>query len=535
MRSFEACRRLSSFSDPDDAHSRADDHRIVIPTKLVSIAEAFEKKERSWFVTSSIPSDLTVQIQDITFYVHKYPLFSRCGYLSQLNLDSSSDSSYSPDLKIDNFPGGPDTFEAILKFCYGFPIDLTPENVASLRCASEFLEMSEDLEEGNLMSKAEAFLTFAVLSSWRDSLTVLKSCEALSPWAENLQIVRRCSDSIAWKVSRDSSNCNDRRWFEDVCVLRIDHFMRVMTMLKVKGLAPETIGACIMHYAEKWLPGFDGGADCDGSRAAGYGSGRHDHQLQLSVLSGGRRQEMGAGGCNRNATNGNNNPNKDYRTMIESLVSMLPPHREAVSCRFLLRMLKMALICSVTPALVTELEKRVGTVLDDATVGDLMIPNSSTSSAALGDQECSSMHDVDVVGRIVEYFLMHEKREQQLKCANPAVGKLLDGYLAEIAMDPNLSMAKFQQLAEILPQNARTCDDGLYRAIDTYLKTHPSLKENERRRLCRAMDCEKLSLDACTHAAQNERLPVRVVVQCKFQTTKHQFDASTPRNFEDWV
>ena len=27
------------------------------------------------------------------------------------------------------------------------------------------------------------------------------------------------------------------------------------------------------------------------------------------------------------------------------------------------------------------------------------------------------------------------------------------------------------------------------------------------------MDCKKLSMDACMHAAQNERLPLRVVVQ----------------------
>lgn len=30
------------------------------------------------------------------------------------------------------------------------------------------------------------------------------------------------------------------------------------------------------------------------------------------------------------------------------------------------------------------------------------------------------------------------------------------------------------------------------------------------------MDCQKLSLEACTHAAQNERLPLRVVVQVLF-------------------
>ena len=80
------------------------------------------------------------------------------------------------------------------------------------------------------------------------------------------------------------------------------------------------------------------------------------------------------------------------------------------------------------------------------------------------------MHDIEVVQRIVEYFLMHEQQEQQQKTGKIAVSKLLDNYLSEIAGDPKLSITKFHVMAELLPENARTCDDGLYRAIDTYLK-----------------------------------------------------------------
>ena len=47
-------------------------------------------------------------------------------------------------------------------------------------------------------------------------------------------------------------------------------------------------------------------------------------------------------------------------------------------------------------------------------------------------------------------------------------------------------------------------------------QAHPTLSEHERKRLCRVMDCQKLSIDACMHAAQNERLPLRVVVQVLF-------------------
>jgi hypothetical protein len=48
------------------------------------------------------------------------------------------------------------------------------------------------------------------------------------------------------------------------------------------------------------------------------------------------------------------------------------------------------------------------------------------------------------------------------------------------------------------------------------VQSHPWLSEAEREQLCRLMNCQKLSLEASTHAAQNERLPLRVVVQVLF-------------------
>ena len=81
------------------------------------------------------------------------------------------------------------------------------------------------------------------------------------------------------------------------------------------------------------------------------------------------------------------------------------------------------------------------------------------------------MHNIDAVQRIVEYFLIYEQQlPHQHKSGKLNVSKLLDNYLAEIARDPNLSITKFHVLAEALPENARNCHDGLYRAIDTYLK-----------------------------------------------------------------
>ena len=48
------------------------------------------------------------------------------------------------------------------------------------------------------------------------------------------------------------------------------------------------------------------------------------------------------------------------------------------------------------------------------------------------------------------------------------------------------------------------------------MQEHPGITKSERKKICKLMDCRKLSVDACLHAVQNERLPLRVVVQVLF-------------------
>ncbi|XP_026437863.1 BTB/POZ domain-containing protein DOT3-like [Papaver somniferum] len=470
---------------------------IVFDRFTTTTEESFINKDHCWFADSHLPTDLILQVEGISFYVHKYILISRCEYFSRINIQTP-DSDLSYDLKLDNFPGGSDTFESVLKFCYGLPIELTPANVAPLKCASEYLQMTEKYDEGNLISKTEAFLTFVVLSSWKDTITVLKSCEFLSPWVENLQIVRRCCDSTAWMVSNSSKSVHDEGWwFNDVLTLRIEHFVRIITGIRAKGVGAEILGGCIVKYAEKWLP-----IQVDVKNFEGGFLGYHGtNELRLSISSG--KKEGISGG-----------ENKEKKLLIESIVSILPPQREAVSCKFLLWLLKMAVVYSASPALISELEKRVGMVLKDADVNDLLIPSYKNAIDQGKLKEDNTIHDVDMVHRIVEYFIMHEQQQQQETSYEKLnIVKLLDGYLAEIARDPHLTIAKFQILAEVLTEKARNCHDGLYRAIDTYLKSHPDLMEHDKRRLCKVMNNEKLSLDACLHAAQNERLPLRTVMQ----------------------
>jgi hypothetical protein len=95
-----------------------------------------------------------------------------------------------------------------------------------------------------------------------------------------------------------------------------------------------------------------------------------------------------------------------------------------------------------------------------------------------------TLYDVDCVERIVRYFLEgrgdHDVDEEGSEAETPGreasrramlpVGRLMDAYLGEIATDANLKTDKFCDLAWALPDSARVYDDGLYRAVDIYIK-----------------------------------------------------------------
>lgn len=174
----------------------------------MSINNLITRKRQSWFAATKLQSDLIVEVDGVILHLHKFPLLSRSGRLNKLVFECRDTEN--GHIKLVGFPGGAESFELAAKFCYGSnPIQITASNVASLRCAAEYLEMTEDLEEGNLISKTESFLSYILLASWLDCITVLQSCSGLSPWAKNLNIEQRCVESISWKASTDTARV---RW-----------------------------------------------------------------------------------------------------------------------------------------------------------------------------------------------------------------------------------------------------------------------------------------------------------------------------------
>ncbi|XP_023737527.1 BTB/POZ domain-containing protein At5g48800 isoform X1 [Lactuca sativa] len=460
----------------------------------LTLAKSSRHSYNEW-IFRDVPSDITIEVNGIAFALHKFPLVSRSGQIRKA-VSENRDSVISR-IALQNLPGGTETFELAAKFCYGINFEITPSNVAQLICVSEYLEMTEDYSNNNLGSRADEYLNHVVCQNLEMSVLVLQQCENLLPKADELKIVTRCIDAIASKACVEQiassfsrleysssgrlhmsrQKCELDWWIKDLSVLRIDLYQRVMTAMKCRGVRPESIGESLMNYAQKELTKKPNG-------------GMSDHE----------------------------------RLVVETIVGLLPVEKLAVPLSFLFGLLRSAVMLDCTVASRLDLERRIGSLLDIATLDDLLIP----SFRHAGD----TLFDVDTVHRILVNFAQQDESDDDdddddqdgsgfgsdgldspSETALFKVSKLVDNYLAEIAPDANLKLSRFIAVAECLPAHARTVHDGLYRSIDVYLKAHQGLSEAEKKKLCKLIDFQKLSPEAGAHAAQNDRLPLQSIVQ----------------------
>ncbi|KAG8383237.1 hypothetical protein BUALT_Bualt05G0163500 [Buddleja alternifolia] len=467
--------------------------------KLGSRPDTFYTTEAVRSVSSEVSSDLLVEVKGCKYLLHKFPLLSKSLLLQRLH----SESPESSHIHLLDFPTGIESFEVCVKFCYGIAITLSPYNIVSIRCAAEHLQMFENVEKGNLVQKVEAFFTSCILNGWRDTIVTLQSTKSFPLWSENLGITGQCIEAIASLVKSNGSGGRRRKpvtsigwWGEDLAELEIDLYWRSIIAVKSGGKIPsKIIGDVLRIYASRWLY-LQEESDCESKKCL----------------------------------------------ILESIVSLLPAEKGAVSCSFLLKLLKAANMLNASSSTKIELASRVGIQLEEATVGDLLVPCLASTN--------DMIYDVDIVIIILEQFMLQaqspqtspprKKRDfverrrsrsaenvdtmlQESRRSSSAshssklkVAKLVDQYLQEIAKDKNLHLSKFITVAEAIPEFARLDHDDLYKAIDIYLKGHPELNKSERKRLCRILDCKKLSMETSIHAAQNEMLPLRVVVQVLF-------------------
>lgn len=394
-----------------------------------------------------------------------------------------------PHITLEDFPGSSESFEMVAKFCYGVKIDLSASSAVPLRCAAEHLEMTEEYSPDNLISKTERFLSHSVYKSLRESIKALQACEPVSPLAESLGLTEQCVESIVsrassadpslfgWPVNdggggisvndlslipgggaakstadarrkKQNRDTNTELWFEDLAQLSLPIFRTVILSMRSEDLSSDVIESCLICYAKKHIPGI-------------LRSNRKPSSSSTTTTSTASENEQ--------------------REILETITSNLPLDKSSfissttTTTRFLFGLLRTAIILDASETCRDLLERKIGSQLERATLDDLLVPSYSYLNETL--------YDVDLVERILSHFLDSLEEQQQSNTTTALVveadgrspslmlvGKLIDGFLAEIASDANLKSGKFYNLAISLPDQARLYDDGLYRAVDVYLK-----------------------------------------------------------------
>lgn len=276
-------------------------------------------------------------------------------------------------------------------------------------------------------------------------------------------------------------------WTEELCILDVDFFTDVVASMKQRGLKPSSLASAIITYTERSLRDLV-------------------------------RDHSGRGVKFSDPENNDSEERSQQRDLVESIVSLLPSDKGLFPINFLCSLLRCVVFLEASLASKNELEKRISVVLEHVTVDDLLIPSFTYDGERL--------LDLDSVRRIISTFVEKEKNvgvfnggdfnKGLCSASLQRVARTVDSYLAEIATYGELTISKFNAIANLVQKSARKSDDDLYRAIDIFLKAHPNLDEIEREKVCSSMDPLKLSYEARLHASQNKRLPVNIVLHALY-------------------
>jgi len=375
-------------------------------------------------------------------------LVAKSNYIRKLIMESNESELTRLDLS--DIPGGQEAFEKAAKFCYGVNFEITVNNVASLHCAAVFLQMTDEYCDENLAGRTEGFLSQVALTTLSGAAVVLKSCRQLLPVADDLNIVKRCVDAVSSKVCNEAnfpSRSPPNWWTEELAVLDVESFGKVITAMKQRGAKYLTLAGALIAYTERTL-----------------------RELVRDQTGGG----SGGGGKFRSSdlTDSDSETKSEQREILQSIVPLFPSEKAAFPINFLCCLLRCAIYLRASSTCKRELEKRIAEILEHVTVNDLLVLSFTYDGERL--------LDLDSIRRIISAFVEKEKSTtvfnagstfgENCSAAMQRVAKTVDAYLAEIASYGELTISKFNGIAILIPKGARKLDDDLYRAVDIYLK-----------------------------------------------------------------
>lgn len=327
-------------------------------------------------------------------------------------------------------------------FIYGSSTLVDPFNVAALRCASEYLEMTEEYTSGNLCERFDIYLNQVVLQSWEDTLIVLQQCQNLVPWAEELLIVSRCIESLAFMACMEILDPERRRdqpvvtlealsfqkwsdemvqevlsqdvWIKDLIALPFGYFKRVIASLRRQGMKEKYVTPIVLFYANSIL------------------SDENGRKEDIAMLLKG----------------------------ILDLLNMGEKGSKVIPVGFYFILLSKSLKLDLDKEYTLKLQNQISGVLHMAQVEDFVETESGTGGI-----------EMEIIENIFStYALFNMCGNNSPSPYNFVVAELWDSYLTRVASDMKMELKRFMELIEIVPVSCRQNHDHLYRALDIFLQ-----------------------------------------------------------------
>ena len=376
-------------------------------------------------------------------------------------------------IEIDDFPGGPEGFELISRFCHSnnnnnnnnggtTSFRVTVTNVALLYCCAVFLGMTEKVSALNLLQKAETFLEGMFQWSWKEVLSCLKSCDSLFSHAHSCGLLDKLIFALLAKIAQSS----------DMSLLTIT------ASSSSSSSSPETGATGWFRFPQSCKATPESVKPSSSSKAWWF----DDLTILPPKIIERVIQSLGVYMNNNNNNNSltltkfllhylkvaiprkAQSPKSDFLGLVDTAVhGVISAGKSSFSCRSLFWVLRVVSAFGISRELRLALEGPIGEVLDESKLDDLLV---------CGNNSGNGVYDVSLVIRLVRVFVnntfggggVHD--DQRVK----KVGRLIDKYLCEISPDHNLKVSKFLGVAESVPDSARDSFDGVYRAIDIYLE-----------------------------------------------------------------
>ncbi|XP_050205446.1 BTB/POZ domain-containing protein At5g48130 [Mercurialis annua] len=478
------------------------------PFPSPNIGALLKIKIISWSQETGLPVAVSVRVGERMFNLHNNPLSSKSGYFKKRLIETT-------ELELpQEFPGGPEIFEMIALLIYGSSTLIDPFNVAALRCAAEFLEMTEEYSCGNLCQRLDLYLNQVVLQSWDDTLIVLQRCQTLLPWSEELLIVGRCIESLAFMACMEILDPERRRdrpvitsealngqawscetakeivihdlWIRDLIALPFEFIKRIIGSLRRQGMKEKYVAPIIVFYANKWV--------------------LSKKTIQFWESSGDRHSDEA---------------NNRVSLILQGIIDLLPRREKArrvIPVGFYLALLSRSFEIGLKSESNAKLRDQIASLLPLAQVEDFLIPKSGIHSIS------SSMELTTMESIFSTYVSSNMDINNTTSLGNSTIAELWDTYLSLIASDPKMKPERFVALVETVPISCRQSHDQLYRAMSTFLQAHLDASQKEKELVCKYLNCQLLSQEACIEAVQNELMPLRMIIQALFvqQLNTHQ-------------